>query len=136
MGLSIGYIGVRCWYFEKNIKSGVSFIKMENPEDTTLKGLYNLAEKKYKDIIKKDQYLPIIVASSISAATGFFLTKWNFQRTGINLILDILLVALFVTFIFAIIIFISLKLIRFLDRFSYFLGLVWKYWKPFRKTKK
>lgn len=100
---------------------------MKNP---TFKDLWNIAKKRKKDLLREQDYLPIIIASTVSASVSWILSKWdfiNYQVTG-NIFFDIIFVSILFSLIFFGIVLLSLLILRFVDRLVLFLSLVWKHW--------
>lgn len=103
-------------------------------DSPSLKEIKSYVWSKKKDFLKEKDYVPIIVASVISAATSAVLSRYNPFASPIsgNAVIDLLLMAIFFTIAFFAIIFLSLVGIRFVDRSFLFIKVVYKKWKPFR----
>ncbi|QQG38523.1 MAG: hypothetical protein HYS32_02845 [Candidatus Woesearchaeota archaeon] len=107
-------------------------ILSKNP---SLKEIYNYVRKEKKDIIPRKNYLPIIIASTVSGATSWVLTKNDLSKTPFTgiWIIDLILISLSFSILFFAIIVLSAKLVTFFDRVNLFFRTLWKRWRPFSK---
>ncbi len=110
---------------------------MKLSDKPSLKELYKYSCEEKKDFVKSKDYITIIIASTLSGATSWVLSKYDFAAHPFsgNLLIDVPLGAFAISLLFFIVILISLKLVRFVDRLLYFSELVWKKWHPFSKSK-
>ena len=108
------------------------------PKNPTLKSLFEITGKKFKEDIPQRDYVPIIVAATISSATSWYLSQYDFTSKTITgtQIFDVLIIGLITSLVLFTIILVSLNIARFFNRLTYFFELCWKNWRPFKKIKK
>ena len=129
------------WVCVKIIYPSQFYYIMNLSKNPSFKELWKYSCKQKKEWIKSKDYLTIIVASTISAASSYalsYIIKFNLEKFFKSPIIGTIMLitlSLALTIIFTLIIFISLKLTTILDRLILFLELIWKKWRPFSKLK-